>query len=902
MTQFHFCFDSDVLAATDASSVVSFAKRQAATATFVIHGFASKENNTKTGAAYDQRLSCHRALRIARELMNAGVRPEQIREVSGLGQTDQFSFKDPKFKEFDRVAVVLAENADITPIPGGKQPAVNSQDKEAIINAARDRLLAGQYQLAADAYISFWTCGRTPTVRHAVERLNISVPDHDNDERIRDDANGQEEGLGVNTVALSNTALRSDNPIECTMGRIIDMAFHHAVIGDTDLTPALLIAPPKRGPRAAPPTPRHLAGLHLIDLAGLSACSGKNATAQDSPAFGPAGIDEPLSADPLASAPPSKCARAPQPTRLLPPRKGEKERQKPEFIVFAKDFNPRDGKLTGVDGKTLEGAGAQIVRTAGDVIQASATVLLAGTPDVFPDYEVGFMQTVLDDFTLAEYITGHHVLQKLPVPIRAAQMRGDVPVPQPWMALTASAVPNAQGEASIKTAWRMDTQFALSLNFFRPRLFEPRFDVLDTWQRQTSLAFWLMARRRGAPLDRFSVVVIDGFVYDLTQNLNFTFPGRKKGDMRKPMRDVEGLGERELVTSVGEFRTSKTSEDSADPRLAQFDVPVASEIDLVRQTNKILEPEAAPQAGDPLGGMGLLEYGRTMQKILDNLVVFDGGKATVMPRLGFVFAPLEIHVDLDRRTGRIPPTFGGPETSSALDVRSNELGDRALFHLALALALRLSKRDFLDQGRSVVLNRQALDSLPGDKEKAEFVVSLPPLKEEPDLSKDSSVLREWAEMWACSEKTIKSPNFLHPKEFAKVYWMDRHGKTPQDVKRLPEEGFFTSAFESGEKIVTFVECPLTESATRKTQGNRAGFALGTAHTHPVDDPSQALPSSGDEELAKAGDCGRQHYIISERRIVAYFSNGSQKDLGDRKSKLPADVPCSQNIPEEVETI
>src|SRR5262249_43498609 len=148
--------------------------------------------------------------------------------------------------EFNRVAVVLAEGGQIDLLSDGKRPATDRAQKLAIRDAAVNRLLAGQYPLAADAYISFWTCGRTPTVAQAVAALAIEVRESCADGRFAEEAIGVEEGPGVNTATLSNTALRADNAIECTMGRIVDMAFHHAVKGDTELSPDFQIAPPPR--------------------------------------------------------------------------------------------------------------------------------------------------------------------------------------------------------------------------------------------------------------------------------------------------------------------------------------------------------------------------------------------------------------------------------------------------------------------------------------------------------------------------------------------------------------------------------------------------------------------------------------------------------------------------------
>lgn len=42
--------------------------------------------------------------------------------------------------------------------------------------------------------------------------------------------------------------------------------------------------------------------------------------------------------------------------------------------------------------------------------------------------------------------------------------------------------------------------------------------------------------------------------------------------------------------------------------------------------------------------------------------------------------------------------------------------------------------------------------------------------------------------------------------------------------------------------------------------------------------------------------------ISKDKVVAYFSDGSIKELGDRKSLLPKGVKCNQDIPPEVEEV
>jgi outer membrane protein OmpA-like peptidoglycan-associated protein len=897
LRHFRFCFDSDVLSEGGVDTTKKFAGGQASTATYFIHGFSSIEG----APDYNRRLSCHRALRIARELQNAGVRPEQIQEVSGLGATDVFSFGVKDTEAVNRVAVVFAKDGKISKIPEGKHDAKSAEDKRAIIDEARDRLLSGQYESAADFYISYWTCGRTPTVREAVERLTVLIPednpqvvDPDKDELIRDRANGVEEDprLGVNAVQVSNTAMRADNAIECVMGRLIDMAFHHAVLASPGLSADLVVPRPERtssGPPPAP-TPSHLAGLHLISLAGLNACKGRHASANVDPAHGPIGIDEPLSDDPRRGILPPECAKPPQPTRLLEPTAADKRRQAPDVAILNKDegiFHPLNGDLgpsplAAPPGGLIKNPAA--FQTASDVIRATARVALIGNPETFADYEIGFMQTVLDDLLLAEYTTGHIAVQKLPVPIRAAQLRNDVRAPAPWMSSTASARPGPSGIVDVNGAWKLHTEFAGVLNLYRPGLQSRIF--VDTLQRHTTVAVWLAMRRLGAPLDRFSTLFLDGIVYDIDQSME-TEIHRIRGDMlidekstRHEIDPDTPAPERETFKFTGTFRSGETDSSSTDPRQAQFDTPVASDIDAFRQFRKIVEPATVTKAT----GLTLEQYRAVVRTILDTLEVQteknakEGKPGSVMPRLGFVFSPLDIAIKVDSRTGRMLPYLNAEDKANPVQITSAGLGDRALYHLARALALRLQKRDFLKTGTPVILAEIPADGI--------VPVKLPPLMAEPDLSKDPAILRDMAEMWACSDVTRKSPDFLNPKEFAEAWGVDRD----QTLIRFPAApAFFTSTSADEEHISTNIQCgPL-----------RAGFAIGTIHTHPADSDDAPSPSKPDLDVAKTAQCGRQHYIVSEARVVAYYSDGRTKDLGDRASLLPKGVTCNQDIPKEV---
>src|SRR6185503_3483764 len=110
----------------------------------------------------NKRLSCHRAKRIARELMRAGVPPEQI-SISGKGATTQFGDA-----EANRVGLVRVQGPNIGPAPDIEKRPKTPAEKHAVLDLALARLNTGGYRLEADAYMSFWTCGRVPTVRHSV--------------------------------------------------------------------------------------------------------------------------------------------------------------------------------------------------------------------------------------------------------------------------------------------------------------------------------------------------------------------------------------------------------------------------------------------------------------------------------------------------------------------------------------------------------------------------------------------------------------------------------------------------------------------------------------------------------------------------------------------------------------
>lgn len=878
MTHFHFCTDSDIFNGVTPVDVRKFAHAQASKASFVVHGFASEEG----GAEYNRRLSHHRALRVARELMNAGARPEQIREVSAMGETNKFGDK-----EFNRVAIVLAEGGEVGEFDDTKREANSDSQKAAILDEAKQRVISGQYNLAADAYISFWTCGRTRTVGQAIERLTIALPRNNEDEFLRDAANGTEEGFGVNFVRVSNVALRADNPIECTMGRLIDMSFHHSVLGNPDLPgdltrrfdPTARSEDPINDPKNK--EPRHQAGLHLIHLAGLEACEGRRATPDIGPRDEPVGIDKPVEKDPRAGRRPPGCAEAPQPTRLHFPVEGTKGREAPFFNLLSSAYAPATGKLTNNFESDAERKSQNLItRPEKDILTASAEVQLVGNPDFFSDYEVGFIQAVLDDETEVEYDSGHRVIQALPVPIRHAAMKGDIPVPAPWTTLDSMARPDSTGKVTLTTSGiGLNSEVSIRLRQLNRQL--PKAAIAGL-EQGTRIAIWLVARRLGAPLDRFSVHFIDGAEYDLIQLCHLEHR-RIRGELNLP----ENLGgERELPLFRGGFHVSKPSILPADPGLARFGGAVASDIGLFNQVRRIIDPASADETG-----LSLPEFTKEVADILDNLVLFESEEdaranksGTKTPRLGFDFIPLTISLPMVRATGRLETP---DEQEIIVKVAGNGLGENAAKELARALQFRIHNRSF--QGSDVVVRPSII---PGSGEIGNVIVKLQPLPRDPtapaeqesDLTKRADVLENMAEAWACTELT-KTPKFIMvgAREFARAFSMDRDKK----ITPVPADRLVMGEESLGESFTTKMPCPRDPD----------GVNLGSFHTHPEPDPIPPVPSQADKDYVE-GCGGGQHFIVTDNRVFRVAPDG--KTTTPVNVTLPKAAGCHAINLEEIQ--
>ena len=128
---FRFCRASDVFSpGSERTRLITWARSQPATSTFLVHGYASESDGTP---AQNVNVSCHRAKRVARELYNAGVRSERI-EIAGRGGTTRFGTGPSKLAA-NRVAVVRAEAHK-----AGAPPTQLPKDRREIVDLAVRKL------------------------------------------------------------------------------------------------------------------------------------------------------------------------------------------------------------------------------------------------------------------------------------------------------------------------------------------------------------------------------------------------------------------------------------------------------------------------------------------------------------------------------------------------------------------------------------------------------------------------------------------------------------------------------------------------------------------------------------------------------------------------------------------
>ena len=387
---FEFCSDSDVFAsAAEIRNLRQLVARQPSGSEFQVRTHASLEGPGDAAARdkYNLNLSCHRLNRVIRLLVNSGVQEVDI-DGAALGATDRFGATDAT-SHFNRAAIVHA----IPQVHGPRADARNKTPTQ-IAEAGRKRLTDGDYQLAADAYFSLWTCGRYRTLADAVKRTHVRVA-----RQGTQNGPGSELGTtgseGPNTIILDADIEQMKDPVECATNRIADLTFHHFVRpvlpGFSDL---------------------HLGGTHLIHLAGLGPC------VSDLP---PNPVQSrPLATDPFAGFRPD-CADAPL-SGAMARQKGPAKPSTPAlFISGTPALSDESGRLVG-----SASSGATIGVEPDKPFRLDAMVDATGDANTVGGHEIGFIQTVLAEQWVNTHVDGRRELRRLPLPLRDGAARFDI--------------------------------------------------------------------------------------------------------------------------------------------------------------------------------------------------------------------------------------------------------------------------------------------------------------------------------------------------------------------------------------------------------------------------------------------------------------------------------------------
>lgn len=475
---FNFCLDSDVFSAKESpAELMVFARNQPALSTFFVNGYASDEG--PQNAEYNQRLSCHRANRVARELLRASVPPERI-IATGKGPTQQFEGG----AEGNRVGFVRAVGPNLAPT-AAIEKSKTQEDKHAIIDAARDRLNEGGYRLEADAYFSFWTCGRIPSVRHAVNTTQFFAEGDPGIPKLRaqdfaDATSAGESGgrLGLNTAVVSDKAMNLSR-LECVMTAMVLLSFGDKVDSKDFGT--------DRGKDSEVGKARR----HLVEIMNL-------------------GCSKDPGEDPRKDKPAPDCTPVAAPTFKGSAAPGEAGVKAPNFQVDESGFR-------GSSGPTLfqfPVGNSGSMETPANALSASATVSLSGQPQEFPNYEIGYMMTRTVDSTVSHYGPAQQINKGFPTPLRDTD--GFTPI-EPWFSDGAFTQAKT-GRVSVSMSKTMAEVIALRhQELANPT--GPTGNALSDATHHSEYQLWLVSRRRGAPKDRFSTRFLSGTRVVFDQNL-----------------------------------------------------------------------------------------------------------------------------------------------------------------------------------------------------------------------------------------------------------------------------------------------------------------------------------------------------------------------------------------------
>jgi hypothetical protein len=446
-------------------------------------------------------------------------------------------------------------------------------------------------------------------------------------------------------------------------------------------------------------------------------------------------------------------------------------------------------------------------------------------------------------------------------------------VPAPWTSATSFARPDPDGKVSLTagaSGLNMEAAVALRrIDFQLPN------SAVHSLEQGSRIAIWLIARRLGAPLDRFSVHFLHGVFYDLTQLAHLEHR-RVFGELDQTQ--FKTLREHELTVVIGSFLSSKPSQQQENPSSARLTGAVASEIGLFNQVRDVVRARASRPTD-----IDKTQLRAIVIDILDNLQVFEndekaraGKDGRLMPRLGFDFIPLTITMPFVRQTGRLV----NPDIKKIVTtVTGPGLGHDAGVAIAEALEFRI--RDRASEGKPVVLRREFI---PGKDVTGDVTMTLPPIprkpgadpKTDPDVTRNPEVLRSMAEAWSC---TLQTKGFLFPGvEFCRSMWMDRE----KQLRGIPEDHLVRGETKVLGDGASVSECKLP--CLIAEQETTAGVRLIGFHTHPEPDPE---PTEAD--LVHARDCGAQRfYIITDNQAFRFTQDGL---VDEDPINLPRGVTC-----------
>lgn len=648
-SHFQFCTDSDVLRAQSLGFLRNFARGQRSGSIFNVHGFASKDGPTQGNL----NLSCHRAKRTARELENAGVPSQDIR-IFAHGETDLWGPTPPD----NQVAIVEADAPEGQTTPTARA-ATSLRDA---VDQAVARIMARDYRLAADAYLSRWTCGRIPNLAEMIRRTTILVEGESAPRtRINRPADPADQSArlghpnleGLREIVIANEVFtQASDPVLCAAARIVDMAFHHF------LAPQLGVGPND--------PPVHSAALFLVGLAGFPPCTTTVGTlpGSDVPVTGGDAWWTTPAADPLRRRQTGCANDQPLPgatdTTQLPAR----PERIPTFAVTDRRLEATEANINA----TLNRPENRLTVTPpARTVVMDATVSATGDPSTIGRYQIGWMHTLVSDEQEVNYVGGQRVRREVPVPMRARSSPSEADVP-PWS--NPPGIVTASRTAPVTTSFNIAPSATMEFLFEEPTLRRPTDlgihprqaeNPINTAQINRTYNAWVVARRDDAPLDRFNTHFLQGHEARVTLN-------------------VDVVGDQ----TTANVRSTVDDTNLGDPAPMQLR---GSTEDQVSSDDRIVEVAPPTPRGQVQNAMTIAEVRARVREVADELeplreALHLDGRITV-------------RVNFDRATGRmVIHTERRPATSveeNGTDEEREGVGEAGRRQLAREFMVRLRK-------------------------------------------------------------------------------------------------------------------------------------------------------------------------------------------------------------------